>query len=27
MTTVFEEDWAATEGGKKAAKKELAAAS
>jgi phosphatidylserine/phosphatidylglycerophosphate/cardiolipin synthase-like enzyme len=27
LTTVFEEDWAATEGGKKAAKKELAAAS
>jgi phosphatidylserine/phosphatidylglycerophosphate/cardiolipin synthase-like enzyme len=27
MTTIFEEDWAATEGGKKAAKKELAAAS
>jgi phosphatidylserine/phosphatidylglycerophosphate/cardiolipin synthase-like enzyme len=27
MMTVFEEDWAATEGGKKAAKKELAAAS
>jgi cardiolipin synthase len=27
MTTVFEEDWAATEGGKKATKKELAAAS
>ena len=27
MTTVFEEDWAATEGGKKTVKKELAAAS